>query len=108
MYVSDFFKNGVYSQAEISFTDFDLAFNTNHLTTNHDYLREMVYLYTFNGQNQDKFSADTLVNSIRNYFTKKTPEYWEMFNYGGDKDKLDFGMQIYTTLIKLCERDSGT
>lgn len=99
LYVSDFFKNGVYSQAEISFADFDLAFNTNHLTTNHDYLREMVYLYTFNGQHQDNFSADTLVNSIRNYFTKKTPEYWEMFNYGGDRDKLDFGMQIYTTLI---------
>lgn len=59
----------------------------------------MVYLYTFNGQHQDNFSADTLVNSIRNYFTKKTPEYWEMFNYGGDRDKLDFGMQIYTTLI---------
>ncbi|WP_238653920.1 hypothetical protein [Paenibacillus piscarius] len=106
LYVSDFFKNGVYSQAEISFADFSLAFNTNHLTTNHDYLNEMVYLYTFKDQYQDTFSADTLVNSIRNYFTKKTPEYWEMFNYGGDRDKLDFGMQIYTTLFNYVKETS--
>ncbi|WP_427179991.1 hypothetical protein [Paenibacillus sp. TC-CSREp1] len=106
LYVSDFFKNGVYSQAEISFTDFQLAFDMNHLTTNHDYLREMVYLYTFNEQHQDKFSADTLVNSIRNYFTNKTPEYWEMFNYGGDRHNLDFGMQIYTTLLNYAKETS--
>ncbi|WP_127529574.1 hypothetical protein [Paenibacillus kobensis] len=97
-YVSDFFKNGIYSKGEISFADLSLAFSTNHLTTNHDYLREMVYLYKFNDQYQDSFNADTIVNSISNYFTNKTPEYWEMFNYGGDRDNLDFGMQIYTTL----------
>jgi hypothetical protein len=66
----------------------------------------MVYLYTFNDQYQDKFSADTLVNSIRNYFTNKTPEYWEMFNYGGDRDNLDFGMQIYTTLFNHAKETS--
>ncbi|PWV99289.1 hypothetical protein DFQ01_1155 [Paenibacillus cellulosilyticus] len=99
LYVSDFFKKGVYSQAELSFADFDLAFSTDHLTTNHDYLREMVYLYKFNDTYQDNFSIDTMLNSIRCYFANKTPEYWEMFNYGGDRDNLDFGMQIYTTLI---------
>lgn len=98
LYVSDFFKNGVYSQEELSFADFSLAFSTNHLTTNHDYLREMVYLYKFNDQYQDHFSAETLLNSLRNYYDNKPPEYWEMFNYGGDRNNLDFGMQIYTTL----------
>ncbi|GEM_PF-1121264 len=108
LYVSDFFKNGVYSQAEISFADFDLAFNTNHLTTNHDYLRGMVYLYTFNDQYQDQFSfsADSQVHSIKNYFTKKPPEYWEMFNYEGDRDRLDFGMGIYTTLFNYVKETS--
>lgn len=64
----------------------------NYLIMNYDYFREMVYLYIFNDYYQDKFIVDILVNFIRNYFINKMLEYWEMFNYGGDRDNFDFGM----------------
>ncbi|WP_187355400.1 hypothetical protein ['Paenibacillus yunnanensis' Narsing Rao et al. 2020] len=96
-YISDFFKDGVYSQEEISFSDFDLAFTKKNLTNNPDYLNGMVYLYKFNKEFEYDFSIEGIINSINNYLFNEIPEYWKLYNYH-NQINIDFGMQIYSTL----------
>lgn len=100
LYVSDFFREGKYSRETISFSDFSLAFSTYNLTKNPDYLNEMIYLYKFNDdyKNIYKFSFDSILNSIKNYLFSSVPEYWDIYDYEGDKCDKDFGMGIYSTL----------
>lgn len=100
LYCSDFFRSGIYSQEEISFSDFTLAFSKYNLTKNPDYLNEMVYLYKFNidYRNKYKFSTDAVMDSIKCYLNNNPQEYWNIFNYENDKKNMDFGMEIYKTL----------
>jgi hypothetical protein len=96
-YVSDFFEFGIYSHGRLSFRDFDHAFLTDKLTTNHDYLNGLVYLYKYNENCDYKYSSKNITNSIKSYLFGTVPEYWDMYNRD-NKDDIVFGKEIYTTL----------
>lgn len=97
LYVSDFFIAGKYSYEKIKISDFIKAYSTYNLTTNPDYLNEMVYLYKFNPNFDYKFNIRNISNSIKCYLYSTTPEYWDSYN-SDNRDDIVFGMDIYTTL----------
>lgn len=102
-YVSDFFKGGIYSREVISFKDFNLAFLHYDTVPHHkelDYLNGLIYLYQFDQECKYRRDLDiqAVMNSIRHYLNNTVPEYWHHYNFGADKEKLDFGRQIYATL----------
>lgn len=97
LYVSDFFKNGVYNNEKISFSDFSLAYAKYDQAINNDYLNEMIYLYKLNKQYDYKFNIKNITNSIKDYLTCNIPEYWNNYN-ADNKEAIVFGMDIYSTL----------
>ncbi len=96
-YVSDFFHKGKYGFEEISFCDFEKAYLLNNLTTNLDYLNNLVYCYSINKKCDYKFNINNITYSIGAYLNATVSEYWLMYN-SDNKSNIAFGYEIYASL----------
>lgn len=103
LYISDFFKNGKYSNDVISFLDFEKAFVNYDQAETADYLNQIAYLYKFNEKCDYAFSFSNIKNSVKAYLFSETPEYWDKYN-SDNRPNITFGMGIYTTLKNYINR----
>ena len=97
-YIADFFRNGKYCYEVISFSDFEQAFNTYNIATNHDYLNGLIYLYNVNKNCDYEFSIHNITSSIKAYLDNSIPEYWDKYNRK-NSENIVFNREVYNTLI---------